>query len=78
MPPSSNTLTDAYAGIAKLNNLIYIGQITKVQQNGQVTVRINGHEYTVQAISDQPFFAGSQVRMVLDDKKCWVLLGTVR
>jgi len=76
---SSQTLATAIQNlISKQNQLVYLGTITQVREDGTVLVRIKGQEYVVQAISDQPFFAGSQVRVILDDKKGWVLLGTVR
>jgi len=75
---SSTTLTQAVQGlIAKQNRLVYTGRIVEVRLDGMVIVLINGKEYIVSAISDQPFFAGSQVRVVLNDKKNWILLGAM-
>jgi len=76
---SSQTLTGAIQNlVSKQNQLVHIGRIVAVSESGSVTVFVKGQQHTVQAISDQPFYAGDQVRLVFDDKGKWVLLGTTR
>jgi len=76
---SSTSLTQAVQNlVTKQNQLVYLGSITSVAEDGQVSVSVQGQTFFAQATSDQPFKAGQKVRLILDDKKKWVLLGTVR
>ena len=74
---TATTLSGAFQNlIQKQNQLVHLGTILEVRADGTVIALIKGEERIVEAISDQPFFAGSQARFVLDDTKGWVLLGT--